>query len=157
MEKDQLVTNSDWAPASVPGTGRLAWIGQKQPWPPCPVGKINIENFLQTGNDWCQWCQWRLWGVNEIWRMNENSVQFSCVWLFETPWTAAHQASLSITNSWSLLKLMSIESVMPSNHLILCHTLLLPPSMFPCIRFFSNESVLRISLATEERDKRCSG
>ena len=61
-----------------------------------------------------------------------------------TPWTAAHQASLSITNSRSLLKLMSIESVMPSNHLILCHLLLLPPSIFPSIRVFSNESVLRI-------------
>ena len=58
------------------------------------------------------------------------------------PWTAACQASLSITNSWSLLKLMSIESVMPSNHLILCRPLLLPPSIFPSIRVFSNESVL---------------
>ena len=61
-----------------------------------------------------------------------------------TPWTAAHQASLSITNSWSLLKLMSIESVMPSNHLILCHPLLLLPSIFSSIRVFSNESVLCI-------------
>ena len=61
-----------------------------------------------------------------------------------TPWTAAFQASLSITNSWSLSKLMSIESVMPSNHLILCHPLLLPPSIFPSIRVFSNESVLHI-------------
>ena len=60
-----------------------------------------------------------------------------------TPWTAAHQDSLSITNSWSLLKLMSIESVMPYNHLILCHPLLLP-SIFLSIRVFSNESVLRI-------------
>ena len=69
------------------------------------------------------------------------SVQsLSHVWVFATPWTAAHQASLSITNSWSLLKLMSIESVMPSNHLILCHSLLLPPSIFPSIRVFSNES-----------------
>ena len=59
-----------------------------------------------------------------------------------TPWTAALQASLSITNSQSLLKLMSAESVMPSNHLILCHPLLLPPSIFPSIRVFSNESVL---------------
>ena len=59
-----------------------------------------------------------------------------------TPWTAACQASLSITNSQSLLKLMSIELVMPSNHLILCHPLLLPPSIFPNIRVFSNESVL---------------
>ena len=57
---------------------------------------------------------------------------------------AAHQASLSITNSWSLLKLLSIESVMPSNHLILCHPLLLPPSIFPSIRVFSNESALCI-------------
>ena len=73
------------------------------------------------------------------------SVQsLSHFWLFATPWTAAHQASLSITNSQSLLKLMSIESVMPSNYLILCHPLLLLPSIFPSIRVFSNESVLRI-------------
>ena len=72
------------------------------------------------------------------------SVQsLSCVWLFVTPWTAAHQATLSITNSWSLLKPMSIASVMPSNHLILCHPLLLP-SIFPNIRVFSNESALCI-------------
>ena len=68
----------------------------------------------------------------------------SCVQFFVTPWTAAHQASLSITNSWSLFKLMSTESVMPSNHLILCHPLLLPPSIFPNIRVFSNESALCI-------------
>ena len=68
----------------------------------------------------------------------------SRVWLFETPRTAARQASLSITNSQSLLKLMSIESVMPSNHLILCRPLLFPPSIFPSIRVFSNESVLHI-------------
>ena len=61
-----------------------------------------------------------------------------------TPWTAACQASLSITNSQSLPKLMSIESVMPSNHLILCHTLFFPPSIFPSIRVFSNESALHI-------------
>ena len=61
-----------------------------------------------------------------------------------TPWTAAHQASLSITNSQSLCKLMSIESVMPSNHFIFCHPLLLLPSIFPSIRVFSNESVLHI-------------
>ena len=66
------------------------------------------------------------------------------VQLFATPWTAARQASLSITNSQSLPKLMSIESVMPSNHLILCHPLLLPPSIVPSIRVFSNESVLHI-------------
>ena len=61
-----------------------------------------------------------------------------------TPWTAAHQASLSIINSQNLLKLMFIVSVMPSNHLILCRPLLLPPSIFPRIRIFSNESALRI-------------
>ena len=78
------------------------------------------------------------------------SVQFSSVQLvshvqlFATPWTAPCQASLSITNSWSLPKLMSIESVMPSNHLILYRPLLFLPSIFPSIRVFSNESVLRI-------------
>ena len=68
----------------------------------------------------------------------------SHVRFFATPWAAAHQASLSITNSQSLSQLMSIELVKPSNHLILCHPLLLPPSIFPSIRVFSNESVLRI-------------
>jgi len=78
------------------------------------------------------------------------SVQFSSlqllshVRLFVTPWTAACQASLSITNSQSLLKLMCIESVMPSNHLIFCQPLLLPLSIFPSIRVFSNESILHI-------------
>ena len=74
-----------------------------------------------------------------------SSVQsLSHVPLFASPWTAAHQASLSITNSWSLLKLMSIESVTPSNHLILCRPLLLPPSIFSSIRVFYSESVLHI-------------
>ena len=74
-----------------------------------------------------------------------SSVQpLSHVQLFVTPWTAARQASLSITNSWSVLKLMSIESVMSSNHLILCHPLFFLPSVFPSIRVFSYESVLRI-------------
>ena len=80
-----------------------------------------------------RWCRYLISSVQLL----------SCVWLFATPWTAAHQASLSITNSWSLLKLMSIESVMPSNHLVLCRPLL-QPSIFPSIRVFSNESVLRI-------------
>ena len=78
-------------------------------------------------------------------RSTFSSVQvLSHVRLFVTPWTAARQASLSITNSRSSPKLMSIESVMPSNHLILCRPLLFPPSVFPSIRVFSNESVLRI-------------
>ena len=81
---------------------------------------------------------------------SDTSVQFSsvqllsCVQLFVTPWTTARQASLSITNSRSPPKPLSIESVMPSNHLILCHPLLLPPSIFPSIRVFSNESALRM-------------
>ena len=72
-----------------------------------------------------------------------SSVQLlSCVQLFATPWAAACQASMSITNSWSLLKLMSIESVMPSKHLILCHPLLLQPSIFSSVRVFFNDSVI---------------
>ena len=85
--------------------------------------------------------------VSNVIDLDISSVQFShsvVSWLFATPWTAARQASLSITNSQSLLKLMSIMSVMPSNHLILCHPLLLLPSIFPSIRVFSNESVLCI-------------
>ena len=74
-----------------------------------------------------------------------SSIQLlSRVRLFATPWTAACQASLSITNSWSLLRLMSVESVMPCNHLILCLPLLLLPSIFPSIRVFSNESAVHI-------------
>ena len=85
------------------------------------------------------WMNWR-----KIPGVQFSSVQsFSHVWLSATPWTTARQASLSIANSWSLLKLMSIESVMPSNHLILCSLLLLS-SIFPSIRVFSNESVLCI-------------
>ena len=87
--------------------------------------------------------------------IGHQQVQFSSVQslsrvrLFVTPWTAAHQASLSITIRQSLLKLISMESVMPSNHLILCHPLLLLPSIFPSIRVFSNESVLHISEVTK--------
>ena len=87
---------------------------------------------------------WVLTACQELFKaLQFSSVTQSCQ-LFVTPWTAAHQASLSITNSQSLLKFMSIESVMPSNHLILCCPLLLPPSVFPNIRVFSNESVLCI-------------
>ena len=82
------------------------------------------------------WTQFRNWATVQL---------LSHVLLFVTPWTAAHQASLSIPNSWSFLKHMSIELVIPSNHLILCCSLLLLPSIFPSIRVFSNESVLRIN------------
>ena len=87
-----------------------------------------------------------MWELTLHWVTSQETGQFSSVQslsrvqLFSTPWAAACQASLSIINSWSLLKLMSIESVMPSNHLILCGPLLLLPSIFPSTRVFSNES-----------------
>ena len=84
-------------------------------------------------------------GAKALLLLSKVSVQLlNCVRLFVTPWTAAHQVSLSITSSQSLLKLMSIELVMPSNHLILSRPLLLLPSVFPSIRVFSSESVFRI-------------
>ena len=113
-----------------------------------------IYFFIHSANICCQ----TLYGILRIWwwyrrytralRLQSlgqcfSSAQLlSCVLLFATPWTAARQVSLSITNSQSLLKLMSIESGMPSNHLILCHPLLLLPSIFPSIRVFTNESAL---------------
>ena len=113
---------------------------------------INTQREVELGDGLSEfWCCLSGW-FQTSWSYSRSSppnpihlVQLlSCVQLFVTPWTAALQASLSITNSWSLLKLMSIESGMPSNHLILCHPLLLPPSVFPSIRVFSNESALRI-------------
>ena len=82
-------------------------------------------------------------GSKDVYQMFTSVQLFSCIWLFETPGTVACQASLSITNSLNLLRLMSVKSMMPSNHLILCHPFLLP-SIFPSIRVFSKESVLRI-------------
>ena len=97
----------------------------------CCTATLHEAQFFEDKNNWHRF----------------SSVQsLSRVQLFATPWTAARQASLSITNSWSLLKLMSIQLVMPSSHLILCRPLL-PPSIFPSIRIFSNESVLRIRWA----------
>ena len=88
---------------------------------------------------------WLLYMIPTIAVLQFSSVQLlSHVRLFATPWTTEHQASLSVTNSWSLLKLISMESVMPSNHLILCRPLFLLPSIFPSIRVFSNESALHI-------------
>ena len=110
-----------------------------------PLQYSCLDNSMDRGAWWVT-----VHGVTKEWGMTlqlntTGSVQLlSCVRLFATPWTAACQASLSITNSQSLLKLMSIMLVMPSNHLILCHPLLLPPSIFPSIRVFSSESVLRI-------------
>ena len=91
----------------------------------------------------CRWILYQLSHQGSPTSLIQSVQSLSRVQLFATPWAAAHQASLSITNYRSLLKLMSIESVMPSNHLILCHPLL-PPSIFPSIRVFSNGSVLRI-------------
>ena len=82
--------------------------------------------------------------LDTSWRVISLVQSLSHVWLFATPWTAARQASLSITNSQSRPKPMSIESVMPSSHLILCHRLLLLPPILPSIRVFSNESALRM-------------
>ena len=114
--------------------------------------------YVWTRSDYLQPCmkQSKLCNLFNIMYILENNlsiyyyIQFSSVQslthvqLFATPWSSGCQASLSITNSWSLLKLMSIEPVMPSNHLILCRPLLLQPSIFPSIRVFSNESVLCI-------------
>ena len=91
-------------------------------WTPCPLPRFSAPSTLSM--------------------LSQFSSVASRVRLFATPWTAACQASLSITNCWSPPKPMSIESVMPSNHLILCHPLLLLPSIFPSIRVFSNESAL---------------
>ena len=104
--------------ASIPWHSAFFMIQLSQPWL----------------NKWSNICQY-------IWKW-----KWSCSVVSDSaaPWAAAHQASLSITNSWSFLKLMSIESVMPSNRLILCHPLFLLPSIFPSIRIFSSESVLRI-------------
>ena len=110
------------------------------------------EIFLIQGSNLCL-LHWQVasvshWATKEALGYDSGQVSsfqsLSHIQLFVTPWTAAHQASLSITNSRSLLKLMSIESVMPSNHLILCHPLLLLPSIFPSIQVFSNGSALRI-------------
>ena len=95
-----------------------------------------------VGGSLCNCPSW--WQSACLWSCPHVSVQLLAVSDSATPWTTAHQASLSITNSWSLLKLMSIESVMPSNHLILCRPLLLLPSIFSNIRVFSNESALHI-------------
>ena len=133
----------------LPGLGSLQcprgwwpWVGEK-----LSLCQLQAQKFL--GESECLACGWAPWLVSKrkTWSL---CPQFSSVWslicvqLFVIPWTAACQASLSITNTWSLLKLVSIELVMPSNHLILCHPLLLLPSIFPSIRVFSNESAIHV-------------
>ena len=106
-------------------------------WSWWDVGSEQKQKFTDACTKWSSFCFCFCF-------FQFSSLQsLSCIRLFATPWTAACQASLSITNSWSWLKLVSIESIMPSNHLILCHPLL-PPSIFPSIRVFSNESALCI-------------
>ena len=110
---------------------------RKNPFPCCfQLLQLTHDSFLPSSKP----------AALHFWSFFSSVQSLSCVWLFLTPppWTIACQASLSITNSWSLPKLMSIDVVMPSNHLILCHPLLLLPSIFPSIRVFSNESVLCI-------------
>ena len=116
-------------------------------WKTFSSRKIHFMAFNLTYNPWPTLFCKVVSGVFLNWQLRfSQSVQsLSHVWLYGTPWTAAHQASLSIANSRTLLKLMSIELVMPSNHLILYCPLLLLPSVFPSISVFSNESVLRIS------------
>jgi len=134
----------------------LAWRipGMEEP------SRLQSIGLQRAGHDWATklTCMHEQLFVSQTYIMNPNKnsghwssdllpwfssfQSLSDVWLFATPWIAAHQASLSIINSWSLTKPMSIESVMPSNHLILCRPLLLLPSIFPSIRVFSNESIL---------------
>ena len=122
--------------ATVSSQSCLCWLYRSSP----SFSANNIINLISMSTVW--WCpriesSLALQVVVFVQLLNH-------VWLFATPWTAAHQASLSLNISWSLLKLMSFESEMPANHLILCRSLLLLPSIFPSIQVFSNESALHI-------------
>ena len=130
----------------IPGLGRSPRVGNE--WQPTPVflpGKFHRQKSLEGCSPWDHWaCAHHTHTQSKKlpWTF---VVQSLCrIRLFATPWTATHQASLSFSISQRLLRLTSIELVMPSNHLILCHPLLLLPSIFPSIRVFSNESALRI-------------
>ena len=132
----QMLNPAELSPSKDTIVGTI-WSKDKLP----PVSSAQILDALKK-NDCCS-CKSLCLKV--VWCEPISLLQsFIRVWLFVTPWTAAYQASLSITNSWSPLKIMSIESVMPSNHLILCCSLLLPSLIIPSIRVFSNESLLCI-------------
>ena len=114
----------------------MVWVNSRSWWWTGRPGVLQSMGSQIVGHDWVTELNW-----TELCAVVQS---LSHVWIFSAPWTTAHQPSLSITNSWSVLKLMSIELVMPSSHLILCHTVLLPPSIFPSISVFSNESALHI-------------
>ena len=140
-----VVSNSLWAPQA-PLSMRFSrqeyWSGLPCP-PPAHLSGPGIKPALLHLLHW----QADSLPLNHLGSPDRNAIvvsSLSCVWVFATPWTAACQDSLPITISRSLLKLVSIESVMPTNHLILCHPLLPPPSIFPSIRVFSNKLALRI-------------
>ena len=118
----------------IPGSGRSPGEGNGNPLQYSCLGNVMDRGALVG---------YSLWGCRRV-RHDFSSVQFSRSVVSDSPWTAARQAFLSITNSQSLLKLIFIKLLMPSNHLILCRPLLLLPSIFPSIRVFSNESVLRV-------------
>ena len=119
------------------------WVWRWAEYTPCPHPRLGSKRGSMKRNALC-WTGFDS-GVFPKWCHTVAAVQsLNRVWLFVTPWTAAHQARLSFTILRTLLKLMSTESVMPSNHLILHHPLLLLPSTFPSIRDFSNESTLHI-------------
>ena len=141
-----------WLPATpwttAPQAPLSVGFSRQEYWSGVPLPSLIVEAY-----------QMAIITINSKMKKSFNSITFSSIWslevvvvvqslscihLFATPWTAAHQASLSFTISLSLLKLMSIESVIPFNHLILCRPLLLLPSIFPSIRVFSNESALCI-------------
>ena len=131
--------------ADIQFSSPFVWQAARALWPdvlsPLWIQSFVLHSRLLLCESWCQ----MLRGQGFLGTFQFSSVQsLSHVRLFASPWTAARQASLSITNSRSLLRLMSIESVIPSNHLILCHPLLLLPSIFPSIRVFSSDSVLCI-------------
>ena len=134
----------------------IEWLDWRRQWQPTPVllpgkipwmdkpGGLPSMGSHRVRHDWSDLAAAEAEWLDYIFTLVQSVQLLSSVLLFVNPWTTARQASLSITNSQSLLKLMSIELVMPSNHLILCRPLLLSPSIFPSIRVFSNESVLCI-------------